>query len=159
MTSRSPCPFFSRSLLVLLACTAGCGAGQARPQASAPVAAAPAAPAAADGAQLMSRLRALAGQGGCTDTAQCHTVAVGAKACGGPEAYLPWSGADPATAPQVAALAAQFTAARRALNQAAPAMASDCRLVPDPGALCVKAAPAAAAGKCVLRPSGTGDPA
>lgn len=151
-------PLFLRLLLPLLACAAGCGAGQARPQASVP---ATTAPAAGDGAQsagapLMARLRELAARGACGDTSQCHTVAVGAKPCGGPEAYIPWSSADPATAPRVAALAAQFTAARRAANQAAPAMASDCRLLPDPGALCVPAT--GGAGRCVLQPSGTRDP-
>jgi hypothetical protein len=134
-----------------------------------------AAPAAEDAAQTLERLRDLAGHGACDDTAQCHTVAVGAKACGGPEAYLAWSDADPATAPRVAALAAQYAAARRAANRAAPAMASDCRLVPDPGAMCRLPAPAAsntaqntasgaaatgsaAAGQCVLRPAGMRDP-
>jgi hypothetical protein len=162
MACRPALPFpFLLPLLVALLASAACSA------------------IADDGAQTLARLRELAGQGRCGDSAQCHTVAIGAKACGGPEAYLPWSGADPAVAPQVSALAAQYTAARRAANQAAPAMASDCRLIPDPGAMCVlpAAAPAAAhaasagsasasepaadpagAGTCVLRPSGMRDP-
>ena len=38
---------------------------------------------------LLTQLRAL--DRGCTSDAQCRTVAVGAKPCGGPETFLPYS--------------------------------------------------------------------
>lgn len=135
-------------LLAAAALLAGCASGQTAPATV---------PAANDDdtAATLARLRALSAAATCSSGAQCRTVALGAKACGGPEAYLPWSSADPAAGAQVAALAAQYTAARRAQNRAAPQMASDCRVTPDPGALCV---PAAAGGHCVLGPSGVNDP-
>ncbi len=39
----------------------------------------------------MEKIRALIGDAACDSDAQCRTIAIGAKACGGPEAYLAWS--------------------------------------------------------------------
>ena len=141
---RSSC--FPHFLLAAAALLAGCASGQTAP--------APATTANDDGAATLARLRALSAAATCSSGAQCRTVAIGAKACGGPEGYLPWSNADPAAGAQVAALAAQYTAARREKNRAAPQVASDCRVTPDPGALCVPAG----GGHCVLGPSGVNDP-
>ncbi|HEV7814274.1 MAG TPA: hypothetical protein VGP06_04140 [Janthinobacterium sp.] len=86
---------------------------------------------------------------------------MGAKACGGPEFYLAWSDSGPVTAQELHALAARYADARRAANRAGSAMASDCRIIADPGAMCVKPAADAAdtsSGKCILRAPGSPDP-
>jgi hypothetical protein len=115
--------------LILLGCAAwaacaACAGGPARPKA----AAAPA------GGDTLSRIRDLIGDAACTDASQCHTLAIGARPCGGPQAYLPWSSANTDGA-ALAALAEQFRKEREAANAAAGDM-SDCRYLPDPGAVC-----------------------
>jgi hypothetical protein len=88
-------------------------------------------------------VRALIGDAACNDDAQCRTVGVGAKACGGPEGYLAWS------ALRTDATALQAAAQRQADLERAAAkekgMASNCSVVVDPGAYCA-AAPASGAG-------------
>src|SRR5438067_1805955 len=81
-------------LLLLAGCTA-CSTG-ATPQAIR--SATPATPQSVQVPQggqgdTMARIRALAGTPTCSDDGQCHTLALGARACGGPESYLPWSSA------------------------------------------------------------------
>ncbi|MGM9482602.1 hypothetical protein ACS5PN_15525 [Roseateles sp. NT4] len=106
---------------------------------------APAAPTPAvaepESAKLGRELRALIGPATCTADSQCRTVAVGAKACGGPAGYLAWStqGTD---AQKVAALAVRQTDAQRREVDAS-GMRSNCMFVADPGAACV-------AGRCEL---------
>ncbi|MBC8055009.1 MAG: hypothetical protein H7Y61_00350, partial [Rhizobiales bacterium] len=39
----------------------------------------------------MARVRALIGAAGCESDAQCRSIGIGTKACGGPEFYLAWS--------------------------------------------------------------------
>jgi len=106
----------------------------ARP-ASAPAAAEP------ESAQLGRELRALIGPAACTADSQCRSLAVGAKACGGPAGYLAWStqGTD---AQKVAALAVRQADAQRREVEAS-GMRSNCMFVADPGAACV-------AGRCEL---------
>ena len=96
---------------------------------------------AADAPQLLAHLRQLTADTACTAHAQCHTLALGARACGGPEAYLAWSSArsDEKT---LAPLAAQYKELRAAQVAAAGEL-SDCRVLRDPGALCQ-------AGRCQL---------
>ncbi len=127
------------SLLLLLAC-GGCGATARAPQP-------------ANAADTLRQIHALAGTAPCTVTAQCRTLALGAKACGGPEAYLAWS-TGATTQSALLALAQRYRAQREAQN-AAEQLASDCRLVEDPGALC-RVAPGATAGVCALRAPGAG---
>ncbi|MET3134894.1 hypothetical protein AAKU55_005197 [Oxalobacteraceae bacterium GrIS 1.11] len=124
------------SILLLLGCSA-CGISQSAPQS---------APQAASG--TLGQIHALIGAAPCTGSAQCATLALGAKSCGGPEFYLAWSTAN-TTAPKLAALAARFQGLRQAEDAASGAM-SDCRMVSDPGAVCQKPT-GADAGKCVLR--------
>ena len=81
----------------------------------------------------------------CDDSSQCHSLGVGAKACGGPENYLAWSSKNSDGA-QLKALAEQHAAARRADDKRA-GMMSTCSVVSDPGASC-------RAGVCVLNPRG-----
>ncbi|MEY8879249.1 MAG: hypothetical protein AB9M60_22245 [Leptothrix sp. (in: b-proteobacteria)] len=91
---------------------------------------------AADGtaADLLHRIRTEIGQPRCDDTAQCRTLPIGQKACGGPEAYLPWS-TRVSDADRLQALAQQHSEARQAQNQARGLM-SNCSVTPDPGAVC-----------------------
>jgi hypothetical protein len=107
----------------------------------------PSAAAAADkgdvlAATLLSRLRAEIGAARCDNDTQCRTVAVGERACGGPEAWLAWSATD-SDAARLAALSAESVTQARQRN-AQSGMASNCRYNADPGAQCV-------AGVCRLR--------
>jgi hypothetical protein len=125
-------------LLLLAGCTA-CSTGAA-PEAARP--AAPAASAAAQAIQVpqdgqgdtLSRIRALAGTPACSEDSQCHTLALGARACGGPESYLAWSSARTPQA-EIQALGERYREERRAANVASGVM-STCRFLPDPGAVC-----------------------
>jgi len=91
-----------------------------------------ASPAAADA--TLGRIQALVGTASCSNDAQCHSLALGARACGGPERYLAWSSAHTPEA-QLQALGEQYKAERRAANTADGRM-SNCRFMPDPGAVC-----------------------
>lgn len=107
-------------LPLLLGCTA------CAPSFSAPE------PAAAARPELLERLRALSASAACTSSAQCRTVPVGVKACGGPQSYLAVSEAQ---LPEAARLAERHAEVRRAAN-AESGIASTCAVTPDPGALC-----------------------
>ncbi|NVD99981.1 hypothetical protein [Massilia sp. BJB1822] len=85
-----------------------------------------------DAAATLARIRALAAHNRCSSSSQCHSLALGAKACGGPEAYLPWSSAS-ADGARLHALARRYQAQRVKENAG---LASDCSLVGDPGAVC-----------------------
>jgi hypothetical protein len=82
----------------------------------------------------LARIRTLVGTAACGGDADCHTLGLGARACGGPEAYLAWSSAQTPRA-ELEALAARYRDERRALDQATGAE-STCRFLPDPGAVC-----------------------
>ncbi|MEC5163372.1 MULTISPECIES: hypothetical protein [unclassified Janthinobacterium] len=125
------------SILFLLGCAA-CGATTSAP---------PAVPA-AHAQDTLRQIRAMVGAAPCGASTQCHTLALGAKACGGPEAYLAWSSAATREG-ALLALAARYRAQREAENVASPLL-SDCRLVEDPGALC-RVAVGAAQRACALR--------
>ncbi|MFT7722134.1 MAG: hypothetical protein QM788_04810 [Roseateles sp.] len=94
--------------------------------------------------RLARELRALIGDAACTSDAQCRTLPVGAKACGGPAGYLAWSTAG-TDAQRLAALAARQREAHRRENEAS-GLRSNCAVVMDPGAACV-------AGRCQLSSS------
>jgi hypothetical protein len=135
------------NLLLLLACTAcSAGPGPASGPASAPAPApAPSTPEAGGG--LLPQIRALAVNASCTASSQCHTLALGARACGGPESYLAYS--DAATpADPLRALAARYAEQRRAENAKSGIM-STCQMLVDPGAVCQ-------AGSCQLRTAPAG---
>ena len=85
------------------------------------------------GGDTLARIRALIGDAACTDASQCHTLAIGARPGGGPEAYLAWSSAHTDGA-ALARLAEQFKSERQAAH-AASGVLSDCRFLPDPGAV------------------------
>jgi hypothetical protein len=121
----------------------------AAPVTSAPAPAPVAAAAPAPGG-LLQQLKAEIGDAACDSSAQCHTVAVGHKACGGPESYLPWS-SKRSDAAKVASLGASYAAERKAQNVKSRLL-STCTLGLDPGASC-------SAGRCVAGQSGLSAPA
>lgn len=74
------------------------------------------------------------GDAACDSNAQCRTVAVGHKACGGPSGFLAWSSKRSNEARINELAKAQAEAARK--EQQAGGMMSNCALVLDPGASC-----------------------
>lgn len=132
-------------LPLILACAA-CTTDASSP--SAPVRPAPAAktaPTAASGDATFAQIRAMAGAASCTGSSQCRTLPLGARACGGPEGYLPYSTANN-TEPALKALGERYKQERQAYNKTS-GMMSDCRFMMDPGAVCQ-------AGTCQLAPGG-----
>ena len=130
-----------RTLIVLLlASCAACSTGatnspQGAPQTPPASAASPRAQAAQDAqGDTLSRIRAMVGTPACSSDAQCHTLAIGHRACGGPESYLAWSSASTPQA-ELQALGERYQQERRAAD-AASGMMSTCRFMPDPGAVC-----------------------
>lgn len=99
-------------------------------------------PPAASSPGLLEQIRAQAGTAACTESSQCHTLAIGARACGGPELYLAWSSAH-SDGRQLQALAERYRNERKAAL-AKSGLLSDCRVITDPGAQCN-------AGRCQLR--------
>jgi len=89
---------------------------------------------AADSAAPTGTVEGLIGDAACDSDSQCHTIAVGSKACGGPERYLAWSSLRTDGAALQSA-AARGTAIDRSPAQV-PGKMSNCALVTDPGAYC-----------------------
>lgn len=121
-------------LLLALAACAACGA--AAPQARQAPRSVQAPPAAATGASgdTLAHIRALVGTPDCSSDAQCHTLALGARPCGGPESYLAWSSGKTQQA-ELQALGERYKEERRAAN-AADGRASTCQYMMDPGTVC-----------------------
>ncbi|MGJ7918418.1 hypothetical protein ACI48D_23480 [Massilia sp. LXY-6] len=118
-------------ILLLLAGCAACSTGAAPQARQAPQSRA----LATDGqGDTLARIRTLAGTPGCSSDSQCHALALGVRACGGPESYLPWSSAKTEQA-EIEALGERYKEERRAANAASGAM-STCQFLPDPGAVC-----------------------
>ena len=135
----------NRLLAPLLAWAALTSCAQTAPPAPAAAAAPAASAAETESARLSRELRSLIGAAACTSDDQCRTLAVGAKACGGPGGYLAWSGTgtDEARLRDLAQRQAQAAAAENMRS----GMLSTCSVVTDPGARCQ-------AGRCVLRQPG-----
>lgn len=134
----------SKLVLVLSACLMSSMPGLAMAEGASAKAAAKK-PAQKTSAELEAVKKAI-GKAECESSDQCKTVAMGAKACGGPEFFLAWSslvkgGVAPANIPE---LASKHRMAREAQILAEGEM-SDCKVVTDPGAQCV-------ASKCALKP-------
>ena len=104
-------------------------------------------PAPAPPADTLAAVQSLIGDAACSSDAQCRSVGVGARACGGPDSYLAWSTARTDGAALDAA-AQRHAAARRKANESGRSM-SICRFEVDPGAVCAPA-DASAARRCVL---------
>ena len=137
--------------LFLLFGLAGCSGVSASGEAAAPAApAAPpvaAAPAAPGNQGLWPQIQANIGAASCDSSAQCRTLAVGHKSCGGPESYVAYSTKSGDSA-RLVRLGEQYAAARKAENERS-GMVSNCMMMVDPGATC-------AANRCVLNKGGTG---
>ena len=100
-------------------------------------------------AALLQRIEAEVGDAPCTSNAQCRTLAIGAKACGGPARWLAWSGSS-TSAERLAPLAKEMAQRQRRRIDAA-GMMSNCSVVADPGAVCLpEGASASQPGRCVL---------
>ncbi|MFG6414191.1 hypothetical protein ACG02S_09800 [Roseateles sp. DC23W] len=129
-------PHHLLALLVASAALSSCAQTPTAPSAPAASTAAPPA------ARLAREMQALIGPAACTSDSQCHTVAVGAKACGGPGGYWAWSSVatDEARVRELAQRQSQAEAAEIARS----GMMSNCAVVNDPGARCE-------ARRCVLR--------
>jgi len=82
----------------------------------------------------MEAIRALVGDAACDSDAQCRTIAVGAKACGGPEAFVAWSTKRTEAAALQDAVASYGAAQQREVVRRG--LRSDCSIVTDPGAYC-----------------------
>ena len=95
----------------------------------------PAAPASGDLASVESQLNAtLTKASACTADTECRSVAVGAKACGGPTSYRAYSGktASPDSVEALAQHERELAAAQaKASHQVSP-----CFMLADPGARC-----------------------
>ena len=89
-------------------------------------------PAASTG--LMHNIAKEIGDARCDTDSQCHSLGVGAKPCGGPEAYLSWSD-KVSSFVRLSELATRHQAVRRLENERS-GMNSDCRITRDPGAVC-----------------------
>ena len=109
-------------LLLLGACQAQTGA--ASPPPSGP----------ADEAALLARLRTAVGDARCSSDAQCRSLPIGEKPCGGPERWMAWSSSSP-QADQMPGWAAELAALARQRNERS-GMLSNCLYQPDPGAVC-----------------------
>lgn len=136
------------AVLLTLAGAACSGAAGDTAAPTAPLASA-AATAAAAPTPLLQQIQAGIGDAACDSSDQCRTLAVGSKACGGPERYLPWS-VKRADGARLAQLAEQYAAARRIENDKS-GMMSTCEMIMDPGATCQQQ-------RCVLLPRGPGGP-
>ncbi|MCA0177438.1 MAG: hypothetical protein LCH73_14330 [Proteobacteria bacterium] len=88
------------------------------------------------------QLQDAVGSAACQADADCQTIAVGSKACGGPLAYMAYS----TRGGQEAAIqrAAQALKDTQAADNQTSGRISDCMVVRDPGAQCV-------ANRCQLR--------
>lgn len=127
-------------ILACAACTTDAGTSAAPAQ---PTPATKAASAVDTG--TLGQIRAKIGAASCTESSQCRTLPLGSRACGGPEAYLPYSTANNAE-PALKALGDRYKQERQAQNEKS-GMVSDCRFMMDPGAVCQ-------AGTCQLAPGG-----
>ena len=92
-------------------------------------------------ATLLQRIKAEIAEAPCSSSAQCRTLPLGSKACGGPAGWIAWS-ASVSDGDRLQAWAADLAQRQRNREQAEGVM-STCSIVPDPGAVCL-------ANRCVL---------
>jgi hypothetical protein len=104
-----------------------------------------------ESAALEAEVRRLVGGATCTADEQCRTLAFGAKACGGPQAYIAWSTL--VTDAAVLESVAERYAALRREELRSSGVVSDCAIVVDPGATCAPVGAGGATGprSCRLR--------
>jgi len=121
----------SRRLLVLAMMAVGAACATEDKATPAPPAAAASVPARS---HVHDNVHTLIGDAACHSDAQCATVGIGAKACGGPAAYVAWSSMR--TDGDKLRAAAESQAAAQRENLAASGRASNCMVEADPGAYC-----------------------
>ncbi len=85
-------------------------------------------------AATLEQIRTLAANPACTSHAQCQVLALGATACGSPEAYLPYSLAQ-TDAKALQRLAQRYREERVNFHATSGAQ-SDCRALPAPAVRC-----------------------
>ena len=116
-------------------------------------------PSGSDGKQgapvSLAQIEGLIGRAECQVDGECRAMGVGAKACGGPEAYRAWSTRQ-TDAGELQDLVARNAAARR-IELDRLGMLSNCAMVPAPGAACVRAHAPSETGRCTLVLTGTGE--
>lgn len=134
---------FTPTLLAVVLALAACRGAPAAAPTTAPAAAPPAA-----GATGLAGIEALIGAASCRRQEDCRVIGIGARACGGPEAYRAWSIID-SDERQLTEFVQQDAAARRAELERL-GMRSTCALPPRPRVSCEIAA-GAALGHCVLQ--------
>jgi len=125
---------------LVLGLLAACASAETPPKPQVPAGTVP-----ANTARLQEQIRDEIGDPTCSAHDQCRTIAIGHKACGGPEAYRVWS-TRVSNGPRLLSLAEAYQKARREEAQQSGRV-SDCSMVVDPGARCE-------AGRCV--PAGRG---
>jgi hypothetical protein len=89
--------------------------------------------------ELGAQIRKETGNPGCTASEQCRTAAIGAKICGGPAAYVPYSIVDTDEQRFLSDVNEfnKLSALHARLRSVELGVTSDCVLVTDPGAACV----------------------
>jgi hypothetical protein len=92
---------------------------------------------------LQQRISAEVGSAACSSSADCRSLPIGSKACGGPARWLAWSAA--VSNPDLLLAWSQDLAQRQRQREMTEGRMSTCSVVPDPGTQCV-------AGRCVLTP-------
>jgi hypothetical protein len=129
--------------LLLLALGAACAADLSP--------AAPASPAATRTDETLAAIHALVGDAACDSDAVCRSMAIGAKACGGPEGYFAWS-TQRSDATRLAAAVASYNQGRVTDNMRDNRV-SNCAMVMDPGVACLPTGTAGGpARQCQLQP-------
>lgn len=98
-------------------------------------------------AGILAAIHTEVGDAACDGPAQCHSIAIGAKACGGPDGYLAWS-SKRTDEKKLRSLIEQHAFVRKQENLRNN-MASTCVFETNPGATCQAA-------RCSLRPRGSG---
>ncbi len=101
----------------------------------------------AGSAALLAAIQSEVGGAPCDSQQQCHSAPLGAKPCGGPDAYIAWSSKQ-TDEKRLTALLAQYAAARSQESRQS-GDSSTCMMVTNPGASCQ-------AGRCTLRQAGFG---
>lgn len=99
--------------------------------------------AAPDTATAFKAVERAIGDAPCQTSADCRVIGVGAKSCGGPERYLPWS-VRYTQAAELEQLVEQHRTLRRSEDRR-DGRVSNCAVTPEPGTQCV-------AGRCEARP-------
>lgn len=97
-------------------------------------------------AEAMKAIVQVIGDAPCDGPADCRTVGVGAKSCGGPESYLAWS-VRHTDAAELEKRVAQHRTLRRAEDRR-DGRVSNCAVTPEPATSCV-------AGHCRIEPAAT----